>query len=74
MAKHRRCRSSGSSANWDLIREAPLTAVEPEVACVTLPCASISASAPPCVAPGERQRAAVLADIPADALGAGARQ
>ncbi len=74
MAKHRRCRSSGSSANWDLIRyqEAPLTAVEPEVACVTLPLRQhIGISAVPCVAPGERvTRGQLLADIPADALGA----
>ncbi|MFH4826241.1 electron transport complex protein RnfC, partial [Klebsiella pneumoniae] len=53
-------------------QEAPLTAVEPEVACVTLPLRQhIGISAVPCVAPGERvTRGQVLADIPADALGA----
>ncbi len=36
-------------------QEAPLTAVEPEVACVTLPLRQhIGISAVPCVAPGER--------------------
>jgi Na+-translocating ferredoxin:NAD+ oxidoreductase RnfC subunit len=46
--------------------------VEPEVACVTLPLRQhIGISAVPCVAPGERvTRGQVLADIPADALGA----
>ncbi len=76
MAKHRlvpvkRLISKLGLDPW--YQEAPLTAVEPEVACVTpAPApAYIGISAVPCVAPGERvTRGQVLADIPADALGA----
>ncbi|HBZ7629538.1 TPA: SLBB domain-containing protein [Klebsiella pneumoniae] len=75
MAKHRlvpvkRLISKLGLDPW--YQEAPLTAVEPEVACVTLPLRQhIGISAVPCVAPGERvTRGQVLADIPADALGA----
>ncbi|MCQ0601836.1 4Fe-4S dicluster domain-containing protein [Klebsiella pneumoniae] len=75
MAKHRlvpvkRLISKLGLDPW--YQEAPLTAVEPEVACVTLPLRQhIGISAVPCVAPGERvTRGQLLADIPADALGA----
>ncbi|MBX4340687.1 hypothetical protein K4G93_21405, partial [Mycobacterium tuberculosis] len=58
MAKHRlvpvkRLISKLGLDPW--YQEAPLTAVEPEVACVTLPLRQhIGISAVPCVAPGER--------------------
>lgn len=75
MAKHRlvpvkRLISKLGLDPW--YQEAPLTAVEPEVGCVTLPLRQhIGISAVPCVAPGERvTRGQLLADIPADALGA----
>ncbi len=69
MAKHRlvpvkRLISKLGLDPW--YQEAPLTAVEPEVAASPCPCASISASAPcPASRPGERvTRGQVLADIP----------
>ena len=75
MAKHRlvpvkRLISKLGLGPWD--QDAPRTAVDGEVACVSLPLRQhIGISAVPCVAPGERvTRGQLLADIPADALGA----
>ncbi|HBX9981185.1 4Fe-4S dicluster domain-containing protein [Klebsiella variicola] len=75
MAKHRlvpvkRLISKLGLDPW--YQEAPLTAVEPGVTCVTLSLRQhIGISAVPCVAPGEQvTRGQLLADIPADALGA----